>query len=402
MKTLEEIERAHGELAAIRRDIHANPETAFEETRTAALVAERLKSWGIEVHTGLGKTGVVGVLRGTGSSKKSVGLRADMDALPVLEQNRFGHKSLFDGKMHACGHDGHTTILLGAAQYLSRHRDLFDGTVNFIFQPAEENGNAGARAMMQEGLFDRFPCDAVFGLHNMPGMKSNVFGFRAGPAMASSNRFTITVKGVGAHAAQPHKGIDPIIVAAEMVGVLQTVVSRNKDPQEAAVLSVTQIHAGDAFNIIPSHAVIKGTVRTYSTAVLDTIQEAMQRIATTLPQVYGAEGELDFVRAYPPLVNHAKETEFAAMVAEQTFGKEHVDRTIPPYAIAEDFSFFLEAKPGCYLFLGNGDGSHREQTYSGMGPCQLHNASYDFNDALLPYGATYWVKLVESFLPRAA
>jgi hippurate hydrolase len=398
MKTLEEIERVHGELTAIRRDIHAHPETAFEETRTSALVAERLKSWGIEVTTGLGKTGLVGVLR-NGNSKKSVGLRADMDALPMPERNLFGHKSTVAGKMHGCGHDGHTTMLLGAAQYLSKHRN-FDGTVNFIFQPAEEGGNAGAKAMMDDGLFDRFPCDAVFGIHNMPGMKTNVFGFRSGPAMASSNRFTITINGVGGHAAQPHKGVDPIIVAAEMVGVLQTVLTRTKNPLDAAVLSITQIHAGDAFNVIPSEAVIKGTVRTYTTAVLDTIEEAMRRIATTLPQVYGGSGELDFVRAYPPLVNHEKETEFAASVAEQVFGKDSVDRTIPQFMGAEDFSFFLEAKPGCYLFLGNGEGGHRGYHYEGMGPCNLHNSNYDFNDELLTVGATYWVKLVETFLAK--
>jgi len=400
VKIPEEIERARGELSAIRRDIHANPETAFQEVRTAALVASRLRGWGIEVHEGVGKTGVVGVIR-NGSSSRAIGIRADMDALPVSECNLFGHKSTVQGKMHACGHDGHTTMLLGAAQYLAKHRN-FDGTVNLIFQPAEENGNAGARAMMEDGLFERFPCDAVFGIHNMPGMPANVFGFRAGPAMASSNRFTITVKGVGGHAAQPHKGVDPIVIAADMVGALQTVVSRTKDPLEAAVLSITQIHAGDAFNIIPSEAVIRGTVRTYTIETLDVIETAMRRIATTMPMAFGATGELEFIRAYPPLVNHAQETEFAAKVAEDTFGAAHVDRNIPAYAIAEDFSFFLEARPGCYLFLGNGDGSHREAAFEGMGPCQLHNANYDFNDALLPVGATYWVKMAETFLRPAS
>ncbi|OWT74318.1 MULTISPECIES: M20 aminoacylase family protein [unclassified Achromobacter] len=397
MKTIAEIERATGELTAIRRDIHAHPETAFEETRTSALVAEKLRSWGIEVHTGFGKTGLVGVLR-AGSGKKTIGLRADMDALPMPEHNRFGHASTVAGKMHGCGHDGHTTMLLGAAQYLAEHRD-FDGTIHFIFQPAEENGNAGARAMMQDGLFDKFPCDAVFGIHNMPGMPVNQFGFRTGPSMASSNRFTITIKGVGGHAAQPHKSVDTIVIASEMVGVLQTVVSRTKDPLDAAVLSVTQIHAGDAFNVIPSEAVIRGTVRTYTTDALDTIEDAIRRIATTLPQVYGGTGELDFIRAYPPLVNWEKETAFAAQVAEATFGKENVDTTIPAFMGAEDFSFFLEAVPGAYLFLGNGDGGHRQEQYEGMGPCMLHNPNYDFNDALLPVGATYWVKLVQAFLP---
>lgn len=400
MKIPEEIERARGELTVIRRDIHAHPETAFEENRTSALVAARLKEWGLDVHAGIGKTGVVGVLR-SGSGKKAISLRADMDALPMSEHNHFGHKSTVAGKMHGCGHDGHTTMLLGAAQYLAANRN-FDGTVNFIFQPAEENNNAGARLMIQEGLFERFPCDAIFGIHNMPGMKANVFGFRSGPAMASTNRFNIVVKGIGGHAAQPHKGVDPIIIASELVGALQTVITRTKNPLDAAVLTVTQIHAGDAYNVIPTEAVIKGTVRTFTSAVLDTIEETMRRIVTTLPKVYGGSGELEFIRAYPPLVNHAAETEFAAAVAERVFGPDHVDRSIPAYTIAEDFAFFLEEKPGCYLFLGNGDGAHREGVYEGMGPCQLHNPNYDFNDALLPYGATYWARLVEAFLPAAA
>jgi hippurate hydrolase len=395
MKTLEEIERSHGELTAIRRDIHAHPELAFEETRTSSLVAEKLRGWGIEVHTGLGKTGVVGVLRGRAGGK-TIGLRADMDALPMPEHNRFAHKSTTAGRMHGCGHDGHTTMLLGAAQYLAAHRD-FDGTVVFIFQPAEENGNAGARAMMRDGLFDKFPCDAVFGIHNMPGMPANQFGIRPGPTMASSNRFTITVKGVGGHAAQPHKAVDTIVIASEMVGVLQTVVSRSKNPLDTAVLTITQIHAGDSFNVIPSETVIRGTVRTYTTEVLDLMENTIRRIATTLPQVYGGTGELDFVRAYPPLVNWEKESEFAAQVAEETFGKENVDRGIPPFMGAEDFSFFLEKVPGCYIFLGNGEGDHRLETYHGMGPCTLHNPNYDFNDALLPVGATYWAKLVQAF-----
>lgn len=292
---------------------------------------------GLEVHTGLGKTGVVGILR-AGSGGKTIGLRADMDALPMPEHNRFAHKSTISGRMHGCGHDGHTTMLLGAAQYLSTHRD-FDGTVVFIFQPAEEGGNAGARAMMQDGLFEKFPCDAVFGIHNMPGMPVNQFGFRAGPTMASSNRWDIVIKGVGGHAAQPHASVDPIIVAADMVHALQTVISRSKNPLEQAVLSITQIHAGDAYNVIPGEAVLRGTVRTYSVEVLDKIEEDMRRIATTLPQVYGGTGTLDFVRAYPPLVNWDKETAFAAQVAEDTFGAENVVRDMPPFMGAEDFPF---------------------------------------------------------------
>ncbi len=335
MKTIAEIERVHGELTALRRDIHAHPELAFQETRTSTLVAERLREWGLEVHTGLGKTGVVGVLR-AGSGKKTIGLRADMDALPMPEHNRFAHKSTISGRMHGCGHDGHTTMLLGAAQYLARHRD-FDGTIVFIFQPAEEGGNAGARAMMEDGLFDRFPCDAVFGIHNMPGMPVNQFGFRAGPTMASSNRWDIVIKGVGGHAAQPHASVDPIVVAADMVHALQTVISRSKNPLDQAVLSITQIHAGDAYNVIPGEAVLRGTVRTYTVEALDKIESDMRRIATTLPQVYGGTGELDFVRAYPPLVNWEKETAFAAQVAEDVFGADQVLRDMPPFMGAEDF-----------------------------------------------------------------
>jgi len=399
MKTIDEIERAHADLTALRRDIHAHPELAFEETRTAGLVAQRLRDLGLEVHTGIGKTGVVGVLR-AGSGTKTIGLRADMDALPMPEHNRFEHRSTIPGRMHGCGHDGHTTILLGAAEYLSRHRN-FDGTINFIFQPAEEGGNAGARAMIEDGLFDRFPCDAIYGLHNMPGMPVNQFGFRAGPMMASSNRWDIIIKGVGGHAAQPHGAVDPIVVAADMVHALQTVISRSRDPLDAAVLSITQIHAGDAYNVIPGEAVLRGTVRTYTTAALDKIETDMRRIVTTLPQVYGGSGELQFVRAYPPLVNWAEQTAFATEVARAAFGDEHVNTDIPQFMGAEDFSFYLEKVPGCYLFLGNGDGDHRLQSYHGMGPCQLHNPNYDFNDALLPVGATYWVKLVEAYMPKA-
>ena len=397
MSLIAEIENEHEALTAIRRDIHANPELAFNEVRTAELVAERLAGWGIAVHRGIGKTGVVGVLHGSrGPGKRSVGLRADMDALPMPEHNRFAHASKIAGRMHGCGHDGHTTMLLGAARYLSAHRD-FEGTVNFIFQPAEEGGNAGARAMMEDGLFDRFPCDEVYGMHNMPGMAAGVFGFRKGAMMASSNRFDITVRGVGGHAAMPDKAIDPIVIAAEMVGVLQTLISRHKAPIDTAVLTVTQIHAGDAYNVIPAECVIRGTVRTFSIAVLDQIEANLRRVAETLPKVHGGSGELSFYRAYPPLVNHDAQVDFAAQVAEQAFGAERVRREIPPTGGAEDFSFYLEKVPGAYLFVGNGEGDHREASYHGMGPCQLHNPNYDFNDALLPIGSTYWVRLVQAF-----
>jgi len=409
MRIFPAIEREHDALTAIRRDIHAHPEIAFEEQRTSDLVASKLQEWGIEVHRGLGKTGLVGVLRGAGSSAskdagqrpRAIGLRADMDALPMPEHNRFAHASKNPGRMHGCGHDGHTTILLGAAQYLAQHRD-FDGIVNFIFQPAEEGGNAGARAMMEDGLFERFPCDAVFGLHNTPGMATGSFGFRVGKTMASSNRFEIRVIGTGGHAAAPHLTVDPIVIAAELVGALQSIVSRNKSPIENAVLSVTQIHAGDAYNVIPGEAIIRGTVRTYSIDMLDMIESRLRALATTLPQAYGATGELDFVRCYPPLVNWEEPTQFAAQVAEDVFGADKVDRDMPPTAGSEDFSFFLEKVPGCYLRLGNGDGEHRLASYHGMGPCLLHNTNYDFNDALLPIGASYWVHLVRAFFARPA
>ena len=402
MKTLAEIERMHGELTAFRRDIHAHPEIAFEEVRTSAKVAERLRAFGIEVHTGLGKTGLVGVLHGKhpvapGATPRSIGLRADMDALPMPELNRFAHASTNPGRMHGCGHDGHTTMLLGAAQYLAANPD-FEGTVNFIFQPAEENGNAGARAMIEDGLFERFPCDAVFGIHNMPGLPENQFAFRSGPAMASSNRFDITVKGVGGHAAQPHSAIDPIVIASQLVQSLQTLVSRASNPLDSVVLTVTQIHAGDAYNVIPGEAILRGTVRTYTTEALNTIEQGMRCMVENLPRVYGATGELNFIRAYPPVVNYDAETALAARIAVETFGEENVSMNIPPFMGAEDFSFYLNEVKGCYLFLGNGDGAHRDQAYEGMGPCQLHNSNYDFNDALLPVGATYWSKLVQTYL----
>ncbi len=402
MSLIAEIENAHEDLTALRRDIHAHPELAFQEARTSELVAQRLAQWGLEVHRGLGKTGVVGVLRGRkGKGRRAIGLRADMDALPMPEHNRFPHASTNPGRMHGCGHDGHTTMLLGAAQHLAAHRD-FEGVVNFIFQPAEEGGNAGARAMIQDGLFERFPCDEIYGMHNMPGFSTGHFAFRKGPAMASSNRFDIIVRGTGGHAAQPHKSVDTIVIAAEMVGVLQTLISRHKNPIDTAVLSVTQIHAGgDAYNVLPEQAVIRGTVRTFSTQVLDEIEANMRRVAETLPQVHGGTGELQFYRAYPPLVNWDAQTDFAMKVAQEVFGADRVDGDTPPHGGAEDFSFYLEKVPGCYLFIGNGEGEHRESRYAGMGPCELHNPNYDFNDALLPVGSTYWVRLVQAFFARA-
>jgi amidohydrolase len=403
MSLIAEIEDTHQEFTAIRRDIHAHPELAFKEQRTSDLVAERLASYGIEVHRGLGKTGLVGVLRGSrtpaNGKVRSIGLRADMDALPMPEHNKFAHASKHEGRMHGCGHDGHTSMLLGAAKYLAKHRD-FAGIVNFIFQPAEEGGNAGARAMIEDGLFDKFPCDEIYGMHNMPGFKAGHFAFRKGPTMASSNRFDIVIRGTGGHAAQHHKAVDTIVIAAEMVGVLQTLISRHKNPIDVAVLSVTQIHAGDAYNVLPGEAVIRGTVRTFSTEVLDQIENNMRRVAETLPQVHGGTGELNFYRAYPPLVNWDEQTDFAAKVAEDVFGADHVERDTPQHGGAEDFSFYLEKVPGSYLFVGNGNGDHHEARYIGMGPCELHNPHYDFNDALLPVGSTYWVRLAQAFFAR--
>jgi amidohydrolase len=394
MKLLPEVLAAREEIQSLRRTIHAHPELRYEEVRTSELVARQLEQWGIEVHRGLGKTGVVGVLkRGTGT--RSVGLRADMDALPIHELNSFGHRSQNEGKMHACGHDGHTAMLLGAAQYLAKHGE-FDGTVVFIFQPAEEGG-AGARAMIEDGLFSRFPVDAVFGIHNWPGLAEGSFGVTEGPIMASSNEFRIDVRGVGAHAALPHNGRDPVFAAVQIANALQSIITRNKKPIDTAVLSITQIHAGDAVNVIPDEAWLAGTVRTFTTETLDLIESKMHKIAEATAAAYDCSASVTFHRNYPPTINSSEETRFAAEVMREVAGSERVDTSIEPTMGAEDFSFMLQAKPGCYAFLGNGDGMHREMGH-GAGPCMLHNASYDFNDALLPVGSTYWVRLAQRFL----
>lgn len=384
------------ELREIRRDIHAYPELCFEEIRTSELVARKLAEWDIPVHRGMGKTGVVGTIR-KGSSERAIGLRADMDALPVQEINSFPHASRHPGKMHACGHDGHTAMLLGAAYYLSRHA-VFDGTVHLIFQPAEEGGG-GARRMMDDGLFSMFPMDAVFGMHNWPGVAVGTFGVTSGPMMASSNEFEVIVKGKGAHAAQPHKGIDPIMVAIQIAQSWQTIITRSKSPIDAAALSITQIHAGSATNVIPDDATLIGTVRTFTTEVLDLIESRMRNVAEHTASAFGAEVDFRFKRNYPPLINHARETAFAVEVMKSIVGDEHVDASVEPTMGAEDFAFMLQEKPGCYVFIGNGTGDHRDGGH-GVGPCNLHNPSYDFNDELLPIGATYWVKLAEAWLGR--
>jgi hippurate hydrolase len=395
MKLLPEVLESVDLIKAIRRDIHAHPELCFQENRTADKVAQQLESWGIQIHRGLGKTGVVGTIAGTQGAGKSLGLRADMDALPLQEHNQFEHASKHDGKMHACGHDGHVAMLLGAAEYLSKHRD-FKGTVHFIFQPAEEGGG-GAREMIKDGLFQLFPCDAVFGMHNWPGMSVGEFGVTPGPMMASSNEFVITVKGKGGHAALPHNSADPVFAATQIASSLQSIITRNKRPIDAAVLSITQFHAGDASNIIPDSAWLGGTVRTFTHEVLDLIETRLRHIATTVAQGFDCEADVEFSRNYPPTINHPKETEFAIEVMKNLVGEAHVNPRIDPTMGAEDFAFMLQEKPGCYVFIGNGDGDHRSQGH-GLGPCQLHNPCYDFNDALLPLGSSYWVNLTQQYL----
>ncbi len=397
MKLIDPIIEFHAELQRIRRDIHAHPELCFEEKRTADVVARQLTEWGIPIVRGMGVTGVVGIIK-NGSSERAIGLRADMDALPMQEVNTFAHTSQHAGKMHACGHDGHTAMLLGAAHYLSTHRN-FDGTVYVIFQPAEEGGG-GARRMMDDGLFEKFPMEAVFGMHNWPGAPVGSFGVTAGPMMASSNEFEVTVKGKGSHAAQPHKSADPIMVAIQIAQSWQTIVSRNKNPLEPGVLSVTQIHAGSATNVIPDDAVLIGTVRTFSTELLDLMEARMRTIAEHTAAAFDAEVDFQFKRNYPPLINHAQETAFAVGVLQSIVGADKVDASVEPTMGAEDFAFMLQEKAGCYVFIGNGEGTHRSAGH-GLGPCNLHNPSYDFNDELLPIGATYWVRLAETFLADA-
>jgi hippurate hydrolase len=396
MRLVEPILAQQAALETIRRDIHAHPELCYEEQRTSDVVASRLTDWGIPVVRGLGVTGVVGIIK-NGTSDRAIGLRADMDALPMQELNTFEHASRHAGKMHACGHDGHTAMLLGAAHYLSQNRN-FDGTVYLIFQPAEEGG-AGARRMIEDGLFERFPMDAVYGLHNWPGMAAGKFGVVAGPMMASSNEFRVVVKGKGAHAAQPHRGIDPVMVAVQIAQSWQTIISREKNPLETAVLSITQIHAGSATNVIPDEAVLIGTVRTFTTEVLDLIERRMQEMAKGVASAFNAGVDFSFKRNYPPLVNHPAQTAFAIEAMKAVVGADNVDADVEPTMGAEDFAFMLQAKPGCYVFLGNGDGEHRLGGH-GLGPCQLHNGSYDFNDQLLPIGASYWVRLAEMSLPK--
>ncbi len=385
-------------IAAIRRDIHAHPELCYEEVRTSDVVAKALTDWGIPVHRGLGKTGLVGVIK-NGTSTRAVGLRADMDALPMTEHNKFAHASTHPGKMHACGHDGHTAMLLAAAKHLAKHRH-FDGTVYLIFQPAEEGG-AGAKAMIDDGIFTRFPMDAVFGAHNWPGMPVGTVAASPGPQMASSNIFTLKINGKGSHAALAYMGVDPVPIACQIIMGWQTIVSRNIRAVDSGVISATMVHTGEAYNVVPESAEVKGTVRTFAYDTLDLIERRMREMAVNICAAYGATCEFKFERNYPPTINHVKETELLRQSAAKVVGQEQVV-SFEPTMGSEDFSFFLQAKPGCYFMLGNGEGSHRLGGH-GLGPCTLHNPSYDFNDELIPVGASVWVQLAQDFLkPQAA
>ena len=390
MKLIDTILSQSESLSAIRRDLHAHPELCFKEVRTAQTVVNLLSTWGIEVHQGLGTTGVVGILK-SGSSNKAIGLRADMDALPMQEGNTFAHASQYAGQMHACGHDGHTTMLLAAAQHLATHRN-FDGTVYLIFQPAEEGGG-GAREMIKDGLFERFPMQAVFGMHNWPGLEVGQFAVSSGPVMASSNEFRIVIKGKGSHAALPHNGIDPVLISCQLVQAFQSIITRNKKPVDAGVISVTMMHAGEATNVIPNSCELRGTVRTFTTEVLDMIEKRMRTITEHTCAAHEAQCEFHFNRNYPPTINHPKETRFVQQMIKDTVGADHLQVQEPTMG-AEDFSFMLQKVPGAYFFIGNGDGLHREMGHGG-GPCMLHNPSYDFNDQLLPLGGSLWVNLVE-------
>ncbi|MER8991807.1 M20 aminoacylase family protein [Mesorhizobium sp. M0482] len=372
------------ELAAARQHLHAHPELSFQEQETAAYVAERLESWGYEVTRNVGGLGVVGRLRQ--GSGRSIAIRADMDALPITEATNLPYASQASGKMHACGHDGHTTMLLGAAEYLARTRH-FNGTVNLIFQPAEEAGKgSGAQAMIADGLFERFPCDAIFGLHNHPGAPTGSFLMRAGPLMAASDTVTIRIAGRGGHASRPHLTVDPIVAAANIVMTLQTVVSRNVNPIETAVVTVGTIHGGTASNVIPEHAEITLSVRSFSAEIRDTLEQRIRNIAALVAQAHGATIEIDYQRGYPVVVNSERETSFATDIAVELVGQDKVS-VCPLIPGSEDFSYFLEHKPGCFLRLGNGEDS-----------AILHSSKYDFNDGNLTVGAALWARLTERFL----
>jgi amidohydrolase len=382
---IDQIRRYHTELTTIRQDIHANPELGLEEHRTADLVARKLEEWGIEVHRGVGGTGVVGVLR-SGNGEATIGLRADMDALPIVEATDIPYRSRNQGKMHACGHDGHTTMLLGAARYLAETR-AFNGTVNFIFQPGEE-GVGGALAMLQDDLFARFPCNAVYGMHNRPGMPVGKYGISPGTAMAGGGFFDITITGKGAHGARPEESIDPVLVACHIGTALQSIVSRNVSPREVAVVSVTRVLSGDAYNVIPQTASMGGTVRTMKRETMALVEEGMRRIANGVASGFGATAEVDFRLIFAPLVNHEREFHAIADAAADLVGDANVNRAQAPAQASEDFAFMLEKVPGAYINLGNGDSA------------SVHNHHYNFNDEAIPFGSALYARLVERQLPR--
>jgi len=385
MPIINRIAEFHDDMTAWRRDLHAHPETAFEEFRTAEIVAGKLEEFGVEVDRGLAGTGVIGTIRN--GDGPVIALRADMDALDILEANDFAHKSTHEGKMHACGHDDHTTMLLGAARYLAETK-RFKGTVHFVFQPAEEN-EGGARVMVEEGIFDKFPIDAIYGMHNWPGMDTGRMGVMAGPVMSAYDVFEITVVGRSAHGAMPHQSVDPVVVGAQIVNGLQTIASRSTDPQQSAVVSVTQFHAGDTWNVIPDKAVLAGTTRSFTPEIQDHIESSVSRIAESIAAAHGAEVEIRYERRYPSTINHEAETGLAAQAAAGVVGAENVMTDVPPSMGSEDFAFFLREKPGCYVWLGNGPGD---------GGCLLHNSKYDFNDEILTVGASYWATLTEQVL----
>ena len=382
------------EYTGFRRDLHRHPELGFEEHRTAKLVCERLAALGIEHHAGIGRTGVVAVVRGRSqASGRTIGLRADMDALPMQEDNSFDHRSRYDGRMHGCGHDGHTTMLLAAARYLDETRN-FDGTVHLIFQPGEE-GHAGAKAMIDDGLFDRFPVDAVYALHNWPALAPGRIGITPGPAMAAADRIEITIAGRGGHGAHPHAAVDPVLVAGHIITAAQSIVSRNVSPIDTAVVSLCSMQAGNpgAMSVIPAQARLVGTVRTFRPATQDLIERRMQELVGSIAAAFGAAATLRYERVYPATVNHDANAAFAADVAEALVGRENVVRDLDPSMGSEDFSFMLQRRPGAFARLGQGGAD---------GGCLLHNSHYDFNDAVIPLGAGYLASLAERAMPLAA
>ena len=388
MTVIKEIKLLHDEMTEWRRDIHQHPELKFEENRTSDLVAAKLEEFGIEIHRGLAKTGVVGTIRN--GDGPSIGLRADMDALPLEEKNTFKHASSNPGKMHACGHDGHTAMLLGAAKHLASKKK-FKGTVHFIFQPAEEGGGGG-ELMIKEGLFEMFPADSVYGLHNWPEMPAGIFGVGSGPIMAAADNFDLIINGLGGHAAMPDKCIDPIVIASQVVNALQAIPSRNTHPVDSLVISVTQIHAGDAYNVIPDSVTMRGSVRTFQTETRKEIPSSMLRVAEGVCQAFGANCELNYMLGYPATVNSVPETDISAKAVVDLLGEDNIIRNPTPSMASEDFSYMLEKRPGCYVWLGIG-------SKEGVSTELLHSSRYDFNDDVLTIGASYWVKLVENELP---